>query len=57
VRQTIPEIKVVFISGYPQKERENERHIQPGDRFVSKPFEPQAFMEAVRQVLDGEIDD
>jgi PAS domain S-box-containing protein len=57
IREMIPEIKVVFISGYPQKKLENEKHIQPGDRFVSKPFEPRAFVEAVRQVLDGELKD
>jgi PAS domain S-box-containing protein len=55
VRELIPEIKVVFVSGYPQKKLENEKYIQSGDRFISKPFEPRGFMETIREVLDGEL--
>ncbi len=55
-REIIPEMKVIFISGYPQKKLENEQYIQSGDRFIAKPFQPQNFIENVRGVLDGELE-
>jgi signal transduction histidine kinase/FixJ family two-component response regulator len=49
-----PDMKVLFISGY--TEDEGFRHSDPDRRmpFLQKPFTPQALVQAVRELLDGE---
>jgi len=47
-----PEIKVLFISGYPEKTiRERGISTIAGD-FLQKPFDPQALLIRVREILD-----
>jgi two-component system cell cycle sensor histidine kinase/response regulator CckA len=51
VRQTCPETKIVFVSGYLDESVKNPA--ETGTFFLSKPFDPEQLATAVRQALDS----
>jgi two-component system cell cycle sensor histidine kinase/response regulator CckA len=51
LRKSLPELKVVFVSGYPG---DHDLGLE-ASRFVQKPFSMQILAGAIRQALDGEL--
>ena len=47
-----PELRVLFISGYPADVAANRGLLDPAVEFLAKPFKPAALVERVRAVLD-----
>lgn len=54
LRAERPDLKVLFVSGYPQDEVSEEGRLASGLAFMSKPFTASALTTKVRAVLDGE---
>ncbi len=48
-----PEVKILFISGYTNEAIARHGVLEPGARFLSKPFTPDELLRRVRDVLDG----
>ena len=48
-----PQLKVLFMSGYPQEVLGKETNIGTGANFLQKPFSMQALKNKVREVLDA----
>jgi len=48
-----PDMKVLFISGYPEDSISRHGVLDPGKSFLQKPFHPGQFLRTVRQLLDG----
>lgn len=46
-----PEIKVLYVSGYPRKNLESRKLLEKGAPFLAKPFRPDALAAAVRGAL------
>jgi CheY-like chemotaxis protein len=53
VRALQPEVKILFMSGYPEKEIEADGSLPIREPFLQKSFSPKALKEKVRQILDG----
>ena len=53
VRSSHPQIRVVYVSGYPGETIAKRGHFIPGENFLSKPFSPGALPVIIRKVLDG----
>ena len=53
VRALRPEVKILFMSGYPEKEVEADGSLPIREPFLQKPFSPKALKEKVRGILDG----
>jgi two-component system cell cycle sensor histidine kinase/response regulator CckA len=49
LRESRPELKVLFISGYPRKYLLDARD----DAFLAKPFPPEILLERVKRILEG----
>jgi CheY-like chemotaxis protein len=49
----IPELKVLFLSGYSSNAIHDDFVLRPGLPFLQKPFGPEALARKVREVLDG----
>jgi two-component system cell cycle sensor histidine kinase/response regulator CckA len=49
-----PEVKILLMSGYPEKEIEADGSLTTREPFLPKPFSPKALKEKVRKILDGE---
>jgi CheY-like chemotaxis protein len=47
-----PEIKVIYMSGYPDKTISHYGVLEPGMNFIEKPFSPERLVHKVREVLD-----
>ena len=47
-----PEVKVLYMSGYPDHPVFKKGEVQLGANFIQKPFTPNVLMEKVREVLD-----
>jgi PAS domain S-box-containing protein len=47
-----PDIRVLFISGYPGESILQRGFVKPGDAFLQKPFTPVELVRRVREVLD-----
>lgn len=52
IRQLLPQIKVLFCSGYPEKLATRNGMIAPTIRFLQKPVVPRTLAIKVREVLD-----
>ena len=52
--QRHPGMRVLFISGYPERAASAHGNLVPGLPFIQKPFTPDALARKVREVLDGE---
>jgi DNA-binding response OmpR family regulator len=48
-----PEMKVIFVSGYPGEAIAHRGVLEPGVPFVQKPFAIRDLAQKVREVLDG----
>jgi len=53
LRAARPEIKVLYMSGYPEEKIEHNRDLQGDLAYLSKPFTPKALAERVWTVLHG----
>lgn len=47
------DLKVVFTSGYSPEYAGREIHLEPGQDFIQKPWNPDRLLETVRRCLDG----
>ena len=52
VQSAIPDIKVVFTSGYSADIAGQELALQQGQNFIQKPFSPRQLLETVKRSLD-----
>jgi two-component system cell cycle sensor histidine kinase/response regulator CckA len=55
VQNVLPEIKVLFMSGYTDSAIVHQGVLDPGIAFLPKPFTPSTLAGRVRQVLDKEV--
>jgi PAS domain S-box-containing protein len=53
LRARAPELKVVFMTGYADRDRPHSHQLPPDDLRLDKPFSPVALASAVRAALDG----
>ncbi|MEO5860121.1 MAG: hybrid sensor histidine kinase/response regulator, partial [Pyrinomonadaceae bacterium] len=53
VVELLPDIKVLFISGYTYDSIADSRIDDPRIAFLEKPFSPEILIRKVRDVLDG----
>jgi two-component system cell cycle sensor histidine kinase/response regulator CckA len=51
-----PNLKVIFMSGYPQDVLGNQANLEEGASFLQKPFSMEALANKVREVLDADED-
>jgi CheY-like chemotaxis protein len=49
----LPEVKLLFLSGYTDDVLLNQGQLDPGSFFLQKPFTPAALARKVREVLDA----
>jgi two-component system, cell cycle sensor histidine kinase and response regulator CckA len=52
LRETYPESKVLFISGYPGSFFMSENRLDVGVDFLAKPFMPDVLVAKIRELLD-----
>ena len=52
-----PEIKVIYMSGYPDDRISDRGVLASGTNFLDKPFSPESLVRKIRKVLDQKIDD
>ena len=52
VRANRPDLKVLFVSAYPESYMTSEERVQLGISFMQKPVDPTAFLQRVRDILD-----
>lgn len=55
IRETRPDIKVLFTSGYTADIMHKKGILEEGLNFISKPVSPQDFLQKVRDVLGGPV--
>lgn len=55
LRKIRPQVKVLFCSGYASDIIHKKGILEDGFNFISKPVTPQAFLKAVRRVLDQDV--
>ncbi len=48
-----PELKVMFVSGYSADMFGRQRLLEPGQRFLQKPFQTKELLQTMRECLDG----
>ena len=53
LRQDRPGLKVIYLSGYSAEMAGRVPGLQPGERFMSKPFTSDQLLRAVREILEG----
>jgi signal transduction histidine kinase/CheY-like chemotaxis protein len=56
LRALAPDLKVVFMTGYADRDRQHSHQLRPQDIRLDKPFSPAALANAIRAVLDGAAD-
>jgi CheY-like chemotaxis protein len=52
LKRTLTQLKVLFISGYPQEVLSQQGILDPGIHLLQKPFSAEELMKQVRKVLD-----
>jgi len=52
LRAARPELRVIYMSGYPDRAIVNHGMLGPGDAYVAKPFTTEAITRKVREVLE-----
>jgi CheY-like chemotaxis protein len=57
IKSRIPEVKVLYTSGYADGSLMQDGNFDPEVPFIQKPFSPASLLRKVRQVLDGVADD
>jgi two-component system, cell cycle sensor histidine kinase and response regulator CckA len=55
MRARVPDLRVLFMSGYPEQVMGGEGILEPGAPFLAKPFEPGELLRAVRTALQSEL--
>ena len=45
---------MLFVSGYPDERISGTGVLAPGERFLQKPYTPEALLRAISEALDGE---
>jgi CheY-like chemotaxis protein len=55
LRQRSPKLKLIFASGYPRSELDDDIDNEPGAQFLTKPFSSSALMAKIRILLDEKI--
>ncbi|MCA9037409.1 MAG: PAS domain S-box protein [Planctomycetaceae bacterium] len=55
LRNELPDLRVIYISGYNEVERLRNPSSNPRDTFLRKPLLPQELVQRVREHLDGEF--
>jgi PAS domain S-box-containing protein len=53
LQATMPNLKVIYITGYSPETAGQELHLQSGENFVQKPFAMAHLLETIRRSLDG----
>lgn len=53
LRKILPDVKVLFMSGYAYNIIEQQKILEPGQNFIQKPFTADALLKMVRGTLDG----
>jgi two-component SAPR family response regulator len=53
LKQHNPDLKVLYMSGYPKRSAVGGEDLNPGDPYLEKPFGPEALTRAVREALDA----
>jgi PAS domain S-box-containing protein len=53
LRASRPEMRVLYISGYPEDAIAHHGVLEPRHRFLQKPFPPGILLQTVRELLDG----
>lgn len=56
IRRERPHIKVIHMSGYPDKSIQDNALVGEGFNFIEKPFSPEELARHIRRVLDGDAD-
>lgn len=54
-RSVRPDIKVLFLSGYPSDMIEDRGLMKSEFRYISKPISPNSLLKAIRDVLDSDV--
>jgi YesN/AraC family two-component response regulator len=54
--KTLPDLKVLFVSGYTDDAIVHHGILDPGTAFLQKPFTPQALARKVREVIEAPPD-
>jgi two-component system cell cycle sensor histidine kinase/response regulator CckA len=52
LRDSLPRIKVLYISGYTENILDGHGSFGPGTAFLQKPFSPVVLAQKVRELLD-----
>ncbi|HEX2224588.1 MAG TPA: ATP-binding protein [Thermoanaerobaculia bacterium] len=52
LEQNLPDLRVLYISGYPEDSVAHHRVLEPGRSFLQKPFPPSELLLTVRGILD-----
>lgn len=53
VKARYPDVRVLYMSGYPDESIVHHGVLEAGTHFIEKPFMPRALTQKVRHVLDG----
>jgi len=53
LREKVPDLKALFMSGYPSGVIEEKGKLKPGENFIQKPFTAIRLLRMIRRTLDG----
>ena len=48
-----PDMRILYVSGYPDETMASQGILEPGASFLQKPFTPETLARKVREVLDA----
>ncbi|HEY5283068.1 MAG TPA: response regulator, partial [Polyangia bacterium] len=54
IRAVVPNVKVIFMSGYSPELAGRPLTLQSGESFVQKPFDFESLLTTIRKCLDGD---
>jgi DNA-binding response OmpR family regulator len=52
-RETRPELKILFITGYAESAAISEGFLQPGMEMITKPFDLENLSQRIRKMVSG----
>lgn len=53
VRETLPDLEILFITGYAENAVLNHGHLAPGMHVMTKPFQMDSFARRVKTLIGG----